>query len=71
MDSWFSFTRETEAVFGLTEEQLEDEFFALTPQPGETSAAFVLRVELERKRLDINLGQTFHAFAKVLDDQMR
>jgi hypothetical protein len=65
--SWSSFKRIVEELFGQTEEQLEEAFFSLRPNVGETSARFVLRVEMERKRLGIDPKATYHAFKEMLD----
>lgn len=53
-----------EEIFGVTKDQMEEQFFALAPKPQETSPEFVLRVEMERRRLNIDKGSTFHAFVK-------
>jgi hypothetical protein len=51
---------------------MEEQFFALSPKAGETSPEFVLRVETERRRLQIDKGSTFHAFVKkTLDARLR
>lgn len=56
--------KEVEEVFGVTKDQLEEQFFGLTPKQQETSPEFVLRVEMERRRLNLDKGSTFHAFVK-------
>lgn len=43
---------------------MEEQFFALAPKSSESSPEFVLRVEMERRRLDVDKGSTFHAFVK-------
>ena len=53
-----------EEVFGVTKDQLEEQFFGLAPKPQETFPEFVLRVEMERRRLGMDKGSTFHAFMK-------
>jgi hypothetical protein len=62
--TWAKFVKEVEDIFGITHDQLEEQFFALAPKPQETSPSFVLRVETERRRLDIDKSSTFHAFVK-------
>jgi hypothetical protein len=62
--TWARFVKEVEEIFGVTTDQLEEQFFALTPSPQETSPSFVLRVETERRRLNIDRSSTFHAFVK-------
>ncbi len=38
-----------ERVFGLTQQKKEDRYFAMYPEEGESSPAFVMRVERYRK----------------------
>ena len=45
MLGWKDFKAETERIFGLSFEQKQEQFFALTKSEGEGDAAFVLRVE--------------------------
>ncbi len=72
MDSWQKFMRCVEEAFGMTQQQLEDTFFALEPEQGEASAAFVMRVERERRSLGIDPNQAYHAFAKrFLDENLK
>jgi hypothetical protein len=47
---WSSFKRIVEEKFGLTRQQLEDAFFAMTMDPSETADDFILRVEEKRIR---------------------
>ncbi len=68
MRGWASFKNEVEAVFGLTSEQQEERFFSLRPRAGEQSAQFAVRVETERKRLNVSKMATWHAFKGYLDD---
>ncbi len=46
--------KEVEVVFGMSSEQLEERFFALEKRRDETSAQFVLRVEMERRMLGMD-----------------
>lgn len=62
--SWGMFEKEVEEVFGVTKDQMEEQFFALAPKPQESSPEFVLRIEMERRRLGVDKGSTFHAFVK-------
>lgn len=62
--TWAQFEKEVEEVFGVTKDQMEEQFFALAPKLQETSPEFVLRVEMERRRLGIDKSSTFHAFVK-------
>ncbi len=51
---------------------MEDQFFALEPQAGEGSAAFVVRAEVARRKLGVDSGQAYHAFAKrFLDENLK
>ena len=56
MSDWSRFTKAVEEAFGLTRQQLEDQFFALGPQAGEGSAAFVVRAEVARRKLGVYSG---------------
>ncbi len=56
MSDWSRFTKAVEEAFGLTRQQLEDQFFALEPQAGEGSAAFVVRAEVARRKLGVDSG---------------
>lgn len=53
LDRWHLFTKAVDEVFGLTRQQLEDQFFALEPHQGESSAAFVMRVEVARRNVGV------------------
>ena len=50
---------------------MEEQFFALAPRGDEGSAQFVLRVEMERRKLNMDLNATFHAFVKGLDYEIK
>ncbi len=69
--TWAQFVKEVELVFGLSSEQLEEQFFALEKRRDESSAAFVMRVEMERRRLGMEKSATYHAFVKSLDQQTK
>jgi hypothetical protein len=64
LDDWLKFQRAVEEVFGLTRQQLEDQFFALEPAPDKASPAFVMRVEVARRNVGVDASQAYHAFAK-------
>ncbi len=49
--NWHALMTEVEVVFGISSEQLEERFFALEKRRDESSAQFVLRVEMERRML--------------------
>jgi hypothetical protein len=51
---------------------MEEQFFGMHPYKGEASAAFVLRVEATRRRMNIDRASTYHAFVKRdLDQKLR
>ena len=56
--------KEVEEQFGLSRDQMEEQFFGMHPVAGESSAAFVLRVETARRRMNIDKVSTYHAFVK-------
>jgi hypothetical protein len=62
--SWQMFVKEVEEQFGLSRDQMEEQFFGMHPVPGEVSTAFVLRVETARRRMAIDKASTYHAFVK-------
>jgi hypothetical protein len=62
--SWQAFVKEVEEQFGLSRDQMEEQFFGMHPSPGEASTAFVLRVENARRRMAIDKASTYHAFVK-------
>ena len=63
--------KEVEVVFGLSGEQLEENFFALERRRDESSAQFVLRIEMERRKLGVDPQTTYHAFVKSLDQHIK
>jgi hypothetical protein len=54
IDDWLKFQRAVEEVFGLTRQQLEDQFFTLEPAPGEAASAFLMRVEVARRNVGVD-----------------
>ena len=64
--SWESFKDAVNLEFGLSKGQLSARFFALTPNPGEDSASFVIRVEQERRAVQVNEQATLHCFKTKL-----
>ncbi len=56
IDDWCQFVRVMEDIFGLTRQQLEDQFFAIEPLAGETSPAFVMRVEVARRNAGVDVS---------------
>ena len=53
-----------EEQFGLSRDQMEEQFFGMHPFKGETSTAFVLCVETARRRMAIDKASTYHVFVK-------
>jgi hypothetical protein len=62
--SWQAFVKEVEEQFGLSRDQIEEQFFGMHPAVGETSTAFVLWVESVRRRMGIDRASTYHAFVR-------
>ncbi len=55
----------------MSREQLEETFFNLAPEPGESSAAFVGRIEMQRRQLGVDKQATYHTFVKLLDVEVK
>lgn len=63
---WVSFKMAVEEVFGLSQDQLVEKFYALSPFAGEQPAKFVMRVETERKLRNLKATEVFHVFSRKL-----
>lgn len=59
-----------EKEFGLSQDRLEDRFFTMRPEVGESSHAFVLRAEKARRNLGQGGRATLHCFLPQLDEAM-
>jgi hypothetical protein len=69
--TWHDLRREADICFGLTKEQMEEQFFSLKKEAGESAAAFIVRVDLERRKLDVSRLAAYHTFIHALDDELR
>lgn len=52
--TWAEFKNDVNAEFALSKSQLNARFYNMMPHRGEASAAYVIRVERERKALGCN-----------------
>ena len=67
--SWGQFKQMVNDEFGLSCEQLEGNFYNLRPGQDEKVPEFIMRVEIERRLLDIPASsQMLLAFKHLLDD---
>ena len=71
MNTWESFKNAVEQNFGLTPEQLEDAFFAMTPASNESPDMFILRVENKRIKHQICPKICYRSFLRVLPVEYR
>jgi hypothetical protein len=69
-DDWRDFKRAVNKEFALSKSQLNARFYAMRPRPGDSPAAFVVRVERERKALRANSEATLHCFLPHLGAEM-
>jgi hypothetical protein len=60
--SWQGFKDSVSGEFGLSMEQLSARYYALTPRAGEGTAEFVIRVEQQRRTLEMDEVATLHCF---------
>lgn len=66
-NNWYDFKDISDHEFGLTHAEVRSRFFALTPEGGESTAKFVLRVEADRKLLKMDGVATMFAFMPRFD----
>ena len=71
-NNWDELEAAVEENFGMTQQQLMDQFFSMEPEEGERPSAFALGVEVLRRKLNACPVSTYHAFTlRFLGDTIR